>query len=101
MELTITKKESGSEMTLVAKGRITTASALDLEKALIEAFENGFDPVILDMYSVELLTSTGIRVILKTFKAATEEGKKFRIGSTSEAVRNVLGLSNLEVMLKK
>jgi len=101
MDLIITQEEAGAEITLTAQGRITTSNADTLEKALNEALEKDFDLVILDMFKVALLTSTGIRVILKTYRAAVSKNKKFQIASPSEAVRNVLGLSNLELMLVK
>jgi anti-anti-sigma factor len=100
MELTIKKTPIYPNVTLYAAGRITTESANVLEKELILALDE-YDVIVLDMREVQLLTSTGIRVILKTYKAAVTNKKVFQIQSPSEMVKNVLGLSNLELMLVK
>jgi anti-anti-sigma factor len=100
MELTIKKNEDGNKITLFAEGRITTDSANGFEKELILALDK-YECVVVDMFKVSLLTSTGIRAILKTYKAAVTSKKVFQIQSPSEMVRNVLGLSNLELMLVK
>ena len=100
MDLTIRKTPQYPQITLYAEGRITTESANSFEKELILALD-GYDHVVVDMFKVSLLTSTGIRAILKTYKAAVGAKKVFQIQSPSEMVRNVLGLSNLELMLVK
>jgi anti-anti-sigma factor len=100
MDLTIKKTPLYPKITLCAEGRITTESANSFEKELILALDE-YDHIVVDMFKVSLLTSTGIRAILKTYKAAVAGKKIFQIQNPSEMVRNVLGLSNLELMLVK
>ena len=106
MELTIEKaveeENENNETLLYLEGRLTTSSADYLEKRLSEEFE---DPdckhIILDLRAIDMLSSMGIRVFLKTYKNAMINNKKFEIQNPSKPVRNVLGLANLEQLLAK
>ena len=103
-ELQIDIKKSGEQncdVKFTAKGRVTTLSAEKLDSYLSEMIKPETGTIILNMADVDLLTSVGIRVILKTFKESRKEGIKFFIEAPSQNVRNVLGLSALEAMLLK
>ena len=80
-------------------GRITTGNEMYFEKTLTRALEEGFRRIVLNMQEVTLMTSIGIRMILKTYKTCTEAGGKFRIEDPSEVVKNVMGLSALQQMM--
>ena len=98
-EFSMTKSEMGNSVRFEAKGRITTTTARDFEIDLDRALKNGQVFITLNMKNVVLLTSSGIRVILKVFKQAAAAGGKFRIENPSANVQNVLGLSTLQQML--
>jgi len=86
---------------LIVKGRLNTSYAPRLENEIIDALNEGHKHIILDLSSVSYLSSTGIRVILKTFKQANLSGGKLNIEHPSENVKNVLGMAALEEMLLK
>jgi anti-anti-sigma factor len=92
-----TKTETGVKFE--AEGRITMANERYFDKVLGDALEEGCTHIILNMQSVTMLTSVGIRIILKTFKSCMEKEGKFQIETPSDAVKNVLGLSALQQML--
>ena len=97
----IIKEKTPEGIRFTIKGRIDSINASALEHKLEEAIKDKEHNIILDMLYVEYLCSTGIRVILKTFKEAKEAGGKLGIESASERVRNVLGMVALDEMLIK
>lgn len=98
-ELTIRKEDRGNVQWFELNGRVNTTTATDFEREMTKALESG-SHITVNMYDVTLLTSVGIRVILKTYKLCTSSGGKFLVEKPSQAVQNVLGLSALEQMLK-
>lgn len=84
---------------ITAKGRIDANSADSLLFQLEKALKDGHKTIVLNMSQVEYLSSIGIRVILKIYKQATEEGGTFNVERPSEIVKNVLGMVALKEML--
>jgi len=107
-DFTITRTNDSDCVRYEAFGRITTAATLELEKALNQAVEDAMPrggherrSIFINMNKVTLLTSGGIRVLLKTYKQCENRGGKFRIERPSEAVSSVLGLAALHHMLSR
>jgi len=98
-DLTMEREETATGVKFKAVGRITTVNERFFEKKLNDALEEGFNHIVLNMQDVTLMTSIGIRIILKTFKSCIEAGGKFQIESPSDVVKNVLGLSALQQMM--
>ena len=80
-------------------GRINTTTSNEFERAMNQALRESVF-IILNLSKVTLLTSLGIRIIMKTYKQCDALGGKFRIEDPSERVQNVLGSAALEEMLK-
>ena len=98
-ELTMERVDVATGVKFKVVGRITTASERFFEKKLSDALEEGFTRIVLNMQEVTLMTSIGIRIILKTFKSCIEAGGKLQIEDPSGVVKNVLGLSALQQMM--
>jgi anti-anti-sigma factor len=98
-ELKITENINEGVYHLYAKGRIDSNTADLLLVKLEDALNNGHKTIILNMTQVDYLSSIGIRVILKTFKQANENGGSFNIDSPSEIVRNILNMVALKEIL--
>jgi len=79
-------------------GRVNTTTAEQFEREMAAALKKG-SFITVNMYNVTLLTSVGIRVILKTFKLCKTQDGKFLLERPSQTVENVLGLSALEQLL--
>jgi len=92
-----TNSDEGAKFKII--GRITNANENHFEKKLNDALEMGFNHIVLNMQDVTLMTSIGIRIILKTYKSCIGAGGKFQIEDPSEVVKNVLGLSALQQMM--
>ena len=100
-DFSITQKESQEGIKFIINGHLDYAKAEELQKQLEETIKNGNNKIILNMHQVSYLCSTGIRVILKTYKDAKNSGGSFGIEMPSERVRNVLGMVALDEMLIK
>jgi len=98
-ELKITENVDNGICHISAKGRVDSNTADTLLEKLEDALNNGQKAIILNMAQVNYLSSIGIRVILKIFKQASENGGSFNIDRPSEIVRNVLGMVALKELL--
>ena len=97
--LTIKKIDMANGVKFDLEGRITTTTTNKFEKTLEDALELGYNTIILNMGKVTVMTSVGIRIILKTFKETMKTGNSFQIEDPSEVVKSVLGLTNLAQMV--
>jgi anti-sigma B factor antagonist len=97
--LEITQNVKDGICRISASGRIDSNSADVLLFKLENAMNDGNKKIILNMLQVEYLSSVGIRVILKIYKKAAEDGGSFQIEQPSEIVKNVLGMVALKEML--
>jgi len=98
-KLEITESVKDGVCKLTARGRIDSSNADELKVKLEGALEAGQKKIILNMYNVKYLSSIGIRVILKVYKQASENGGVFNIERPSEVVKNVLGMLALKELL--
>jgi len=101
-DLVLTNKgcENG-KLRIEARGRIGTNETVMLERKLNSALDETPLYLILNMRQVEYLSSSGIRILLATYKKAQKMNKSFRIEAPTEAVRNVLGMVNMVDLLMK
>lgn len=97
----ITREKLAKAILFTVKGRVNFNNAAILQYKLEDALRDGHINIIVNMSQVEYLNSSGIRVILKTYKHATEAGGSLSIERPSDNVRNVLGLTALDDMLLK
>ena len=100
-ELEISREKTPEAVKFTLKGFITSYYADALQVELEKALKEGDTNIILNMLFVEYLCSTGIKVLLKTFKSAKEAGGRLCIEHPSERVKNVLGMVALDEMLIK
>jgi len=98
---TITRQSEAPDIKFEVSGYIVYDTAGQFEKAINDSFVDNPKSIAIDMEKVVVFTSIAIRVILKTYKTATEKGIGYFIENPSKIVRNVLKLSKLEEMLVK
>ena len=100
--ITIKKGKDETKITrIIIEGRINTSNASAFEHKLKNVIDDGTTNILVNMSRVQYLSSSGIRVILKTYKQLEEINGKFNIEFPSESVKNVLGLAALDKMLIK
>jgi len=98
-EITIDRVKTSAGVKFKVIGRITTVNEEYLEKMLTEALKEGYNCIDLNLQDVTLMTSVGIRIILKAFKRCVEAGGRLRIEDPSEVVKSVMELSALQQMM--
>lgn len=94
MSLQIEKKNG---TTLALTGRLDTVTAPELEKALAELLPQA-DSLVLDMGNLEYISSAGLRVILKAYKALAAKGG-LKLTGVREAVREVFDITGFSDFL--
>ena len=87
MDITIIQQGSTAVATLT--GDITHAVAEDLEKKLLDALVSA-DALVLDFGGIRLLTSAGLRILLRLYHEARQNHKKLLLAAVPEAVRGVM-----------
>ncbi|HUH79247.1 MAG TPA: STAS domain-containing protein [Methanoregula sp.] len=88
------KTEQRGDATIMAlAGRVDTAAAPDLEKALNREIELGHRKILLDFAGVPYISSGGLRVLLATAKKLRNPADRFALCSLGAEVHKVLGLA--------
>ena len=96
MSLKIEKRNEATP-TLALTGRLDTVTAPELEKAIAEQLPQ-IDSLVLDMGSLEYISSAGLRVILKAYKALTPK-KGLKLTGVQEAVKEVFDITGFSDFL--
>lgn len=81
----IEKNVNGSELTVTVSGRLDTATAPELEKAL--DFD-GVEVLIFDFKELEYLSSAGLRIVLTAQKTMNKQGK-MSIRNVNETIMEI------------
>ncbi len=94
MSLTIKKIEEETPV-LVLEGRLDTITAPELEKEISELSDE-VNGLVIDMEKLEYVSSAGLRVILKAYKAlSSKDGLKIINASDDiKEVFNITGFSD-------
>jgi len=101
-DFSITEDGPDSEIRrLFVKGRVTSANADVLQYNLEAVVGEGEGCVVVNMQSVQFLSSAGIRVLLLLQRKAKSGGGSFFVERPSENVKNVLGMTALDALLLK
>ena len=76
-------------------GRVDSATAPDVERALQDLIEADRHQVVLDLHDTEYMSSAGLRVLVSTLKAARKSGGDLKLAQLSGRVKEVLDLAGL------
>ena len=76
-------------------GRVDSATAPDLQKALQDLLNAERKQLVLDLKDVEYMSSAGLRVLVAVQKAAKKDGGALRLAQLSARVNEVLELAGL------
>ncbi len=99
--LAITEEQRDGCVKFTLKGPVNTLGANALQYRLDDTLDAGCVNIVANMAQVSYLSSSGIRVLLSTYKKALKQEGQFRIERPSENVKNVLGMTALDEMLVK
>jgi anti-sigma B factor antagonist len=76
-------------------GRVDSATAPDVEKALQDLIEADRHQVVVDLQDTEYMSSAGLRVLVTTLKSAKKSGGDLKLAQLSGRVKEVLDLAGL------
>jgi anti-anti-sigma factor len=91
VEITTTNKDNATILSI--SGRVDTATAPELERAINQEIEGGHRTILLNFTSVSYISSGGLRVLLATAKKLKTPGDKFGICGLSQEVFKILRLA--------
>ena len=95
--MTINYNREAEKLTVAVEGRLDTLTAPEFEKKMGELL-GGVSELVLDMTSLEYVSSAGLRVILKAQKVMFNNGKMKLIG-VNESVREVFEITGFDNIL--
>jgi len=82
------------------KGRVDSDSAPELETALTKLLNEGRNKIVLNLQSVDFLSSAGLRAIVKAYQGAKKTGGDVRLAAVSEPIEVILRTVGMMQMLK-
>lgn len=95
--MTIEKNARENELTLRLSGRLDTVTAPQLE-AELQAQLGGVKKLVLEIASLEYLSSAGLRVLLSAQKAMNRQGEMIVRGA-NETVREIFEITGFADIL--
>ena len=81
-------------------GRLDGDSAPDLGRLLDQAIDEGYHRLVLDLGSVDYLSSPGLREIVRVFKRVQQASGDLRLANPSDRVIEVMELAGLDTVLQ-
>jgi len=94
----INKTQENEIVTLALNGRLDTITSLQLQEALILAF-NEAKEVMLDFIHLTYTSSAGLRVLLLGLKTAKSKNASMTLLNVSEEIMEVFDMSGFSEML--
>jgi len=82
------------------KGRLNMVSAKQLRAAVTELVEGGTTRVVVDLAETTFLDSSGLGALVAGLKSARQAGGDLRIARPTQQVVTVLGLTNMDKVLR-
>ncbi len=98
VDITITGHDG---VTLVeVSGRIDSMNANELGTALSNVIDEGAVRLVLDLSSVEYMSSAGLREMVNSLKKAKKATGDLRLAQPSDRVREVLEMAGLDTIFR-
>lgn len=88
----IQSKMEGETMVVLPEGRLNTVNAPQLESYLSERYGEA-NNMILDCANMEYISSAGLRILMKSYKAMTAKNGKFLLRNVTAQVKETLELT--------
>lgn len=99
IEINVT--DPNDAVTLVeVSGRVDSMNASEFGSGLSAQITNGKVQLVLDLSSVEYMSSAGLREIVTTLKSAKKASGDLRLAQPSQRVREVLEMAGLDTIFR-
>jgi anti-sigma B factor antagonist len=96
----IDKSEHDGITLLAARGRLNMVSAPRLKSAVDESVASGRPRIVVDLAGIEFIDSSGLGALIGGLKTARQASGDLRIAGAGDQVTTVLGLTNLDRILR-
>jgi len=96
----IEQSVDGGVAVLSPSGRLNMVAAPQLKKTVDASVADGLARIVVDLSGVEFIDSSGLGALIGGLKTARQASGDLRIAGAGEQVRTVLGLTNLDRILK-
>ena len=94
--MTITKTESGNEVTLTLEGSLDAMTATELQK-VIEDLDEKSTSMVVDMEKLQYISSAGIRQLVTAYKAMNGH---IVIKNASVELMDIFNVTGIDRMIK-
>jgi len=98
--LSIETDNSQSVSVMKVSGRVDSDSVPELETALTKLLNEGRNKIVLNLQSVDFLSSAGLRAIVKAYQGAKKTGGDVRLAAVSKPIEVILRTVGMMQMLK-
>jgi anti-sigma B factor antagonist len=97
----IEKREAGDRTAVLALvGRLNMQSAANLRSSIGTTVDGGRPQVVVDLSQTDFIDSSGLGALVAGLKKARQAAGDLRIAGANEQARTVLGLTNLDRVLR-
>jgi anti-sigma B factor antagonist len=86
--------------TVAVSGSVDALTAPDLARAIVDEIAEGNVYLVIDLTSVEFMSSAGLRTLLGALKESRSQGGDLRIASTNPGIDKVLKMSGFNNIAK-
>ncbi len=100
MSLQINVSEMKRVRLFEISGRVDSVNANEFGAALDQAINDGKRNIVLDLSSVEYMSSAGLREMVRVLKQLRRVGGDLRLAAPSERVQEVLELAGLDTIFE-
>lgn len=87
-------------MVISLKGRLDTDAASETQTRLLELLDDGRDKILIDLMTMDYISSVGLRVLLVIAKKLSQKGSALRVCHLNDTVRNVFEISGFEKLIR-
>ena len=96
----ITASEENGICIAALSGKFNTATATDVESALMDLLNQGKLRLLLDFSGVDYIASSGLRVLLKLAQRMKNEGGNLQLCAVNDSVNDVFRISGFDKILE-
>ena len=94
--LTITTESFRRATLVTVSGRVDSNSSPELDQKLKDELNNGNNNLIINLASVDYMSSAGLRAIVSALRNSKKNGGNLILSAPSARVREVLDLAGME-----
>lgn len=96
--LNINKTIENGKAVIVPEGRLDTVTSPDMEAAIKETIP-GISELVIDMASLEYISSAGLRVLLSAQKAVSGAGGSMKICNVNDTIMEIFDITGFSDIL--